>query len=147
MKLRYTLRAAAELDEVLTDIAARSPQGARRVQARILAIITLLLQYPSAGQRTTKGRLRRIVASPYPYLIFYLATENEIVIHGVRHGRRNPSSSRRDDGYHRHLPSGRRLMPSRSRADAMARSSGVWGMSPIPAARRVPSIACGVDHR
>ena len=55
MKLRYTLRAAAELDEVLTDIAARSPQGARRVQARILAIITLLLQYPSAGQRTTKG--------------------------------------------------------------------------------------------
>ena len=92
MKLRYTLRAAAELDEVLTDIAARSPQGARRVQARILAIITLLLQYPSAGQRTTNGRLRRIVASPYPYLIFYLATENEIVIHGVRHGRRNPSS-------------------------------------------------------
>jgi plasmid stabilization system protein ParE len=85
VKLRYTLRAA-------TDIAERSPQGALRVQARIQAIIRLLLRYPSAGQRTSKGRLRRIVTSPYPYLIFYLATENEIVIHGVRHGARKPSS-------------------------------------------------------
>jgi plasmid stabilization system protein ParE len=67
VKLRFTLRAAAELDEVLTNIAARSPQGARRVQARIQAIINLLLQYPLAGRLTTKGRLRRIVASPYPY--------------------------------------------------------------------------------
>jgi hypothetical protein len=31
VKLRYTLRAAAELDEVLAYIEARSPQGARRV--------------------------------------------------------------------------------------------------------------------
>jgi hypothetical protein len=33
-----------------------------------------------------------MVASPYPYLIFDLATENEIVIHGFRYGRHNPSS-------------------------------------------------------
>jgi len=55
VKLRYTLRAAAELDEVLTDIAARSPQGARRVQARILAIITLLLQYLRPANAQPKG--------------------------------------------------------------------------------------------
>jgi len=48
----------------------RSPQGARHVQARIQAIINLLLQYPYAGQPTSKGRLRRVVAFPYPYLIF-----------------------------------------------------------------------------
>ncbi len=92
MKLRYTLRGAAELDKVLAYIEARSPQGARRVQTRIQAIINLLLQYPHAGQLTSKGRLRRLVASPYPYLIFYHATENEIVIHGVRHSARRPSS-------------------------------------------------------
>jgi plasmid stabilization system protein ParE len=33
-----------------------------------------------------------MVASPYPYLIFYQATEDEIVIHGVRHSARRPSS-------------------------------------------------------
>ncbi|HEX3496837.1 MAG TPA: type II toxin-antitoxin system RelE/ParE family toxin [Methylocella sp.] len=92
MKLRYTLRGAAELDEVLTYVEAHSPPGARHVQARIQAIINLLLQYPHAGQLTSKGRLRRVVASPYPYLIFYHATGDELVIHGVRHSARRPSS-------------------------------------------------------
>jgi len=92
VKLRYTLRGAAELDKVLVYIEERSPQGARHVQARIQAIIDLLLQYPHAGQPTSKGRLRRAVAFPYPYLIFYHATEDELVIHGVRHSARRPSS-------------------------------------------------------
>jgi toxin ParE1/3/4 len=70
VKLRYTLRAAAELDEVLTYIGERSPQAAHRVHTRIQVIIDLLLRHPHAGQLTSKGRLRRMVASPYPYLIF-----------------------------------------------------------------------------
>ena len=37
-------------------------------QARIQAIIDLLLQHPHAGQRTSKGHLRRVVVHPYPYL-------------------------------------------------------------------------------
>jgi plasmid stabilization system protein ParE len=90
VKLRYTPRGAAELDKVLAYIEARSPQGARRVQTRIQVIINMLLQHPHAGRLTSKGRLRRIIA--FPYLIFYQATENEIVIHGVRHGARHPSS-------------------------------------------------------
>ena len=92
MKLRYTLRGAAELDKVLAYIQERSPQGARHVQSRIQTIVNLLLHHPHAGQLTSKGRLRRMVASPYPYLIFYRATEDEIVIHGVRHSARRPSS-------------------------------------------------------
>jgi len=43
VRLRYTLRGAAELDKVLAFIAERSPQGARHVQARIQAVINLLL--------------------------------------------------------------------------------------------------------
>jgi toxin ParE1/3/4 len=92
VKLRYTLRGAAELDKVLAYIEERSPQGARRVRTRIQAIINLLLQHPQAGQMTSKGRLLRIIASPYPYLIFYSVSEDEIIIHGVRHGARRPSS-------------------------------------------------------
>jgi plasmid stabilization system protein ParE len=92
VRLRYTLRAAAELDEVLAYIKERSPQGARHVQARIQAVINLLLQYPDAGQLTNKGRLGRVVASPYSYLIFYTATEDEVIVHVVRHSSRNPST-------------------------------------------------------
>jgi plasmid stabilization system protein ParE len=92
VKLRYTLRGAAELDKILVTIAQQSPQGARRVQRRIQAIISLLLQHPHAGRLTSKGRLRRLATTRYPYLIFYCATDDEVVIHGVRHSARDPSS-------------------------------------------------------
>ena len=92
MRLRYTRRALAELDEVLAYIAERSPQGAHHVRARIHAIINLVVQHPDIGRLTSKGCLRRIGASPYPYLIFYCVVGDEIVIHGVRHGARKPSS-------------------------------------------------------
>jgi toxin ParE1/3/4 len=75
VKLRYTFRGAAELDRTLAHIAEQSPQGGRRVQKRIHAVIDLLLQHPDAGRFTTKRRLRRISTFPYPYLIFYRATE------------------------------------------------------------------------
>jgi toxin ParE1/3/4 len=91
VKLRYTRRAAAELEEILAYIEERSPVGARHVQARIKAITDLLSQHPKAGQLTSNGRLRRIIASPYPYLIFYEVTEDHIVIHGLRHAARRPT--------------------------------------------------------
>ncbi len=92
MKLRYTPRAAAELDEILNDIANHSPQGATKVNSRIQSTIELLLQHPHAGRLTSKGRLRRIVATPYPYLIFYSASDDAITIHALRHAARNPAT-------------------------------------------------------
>ena len=35
--------------------------------------------------------IRRMTASPYPYFVFYEATETEIIIHAVRHTARDPS--------------------------------------------------------
>jgi plasmid stabilization system protein ParE len=52
VRLRYTLPALADLNEVLDYIAARSPQGARRVQTRIQAIIDLLDETPNAAGRS-----------------------------------------------------------------------------------------------
>ena len=92
MRLRYTLPALADLSTILDYIAAHSPQGARRVQARIQTIIDLLLQHPHIGRRTNDPAIRRIGATPYPYLIFYEATGSEIIIHAIRHGARGPSS-------------------------------------------------------
>jgi toxin ParE1/3/4 len=94
MRLRYTTRAAAELDEVLAFVDRESPQGARRVKARVLAVIDLLLRYPESGKLTNTSRLRRAVVYAYPYLIYYKMSATEIVIHGVRHTARRPRSLR-----------------------------------------------------
>ena len=92
MRLRYTLPALADLDAILDYIAAHSPRSARRVQTCIQTIIELLLQYPHIGRRTNDPAIRRIGATPYPYLVFYEATESEVIIHAIRHGARDPSS-------------------------------------------------------
>lgn len=91
MKLRYTLPALADLDAVLDYIAVHSPQGARRVQARIQALTDLLLLHPNIGRRTDDPAIRRLTVTPYPFLVFYEATESEIIIHAVRHAARDPS--------------------------------------------------------
>jgi toxin ParE1/3/4 len=94
LNLRYTPKALAELADILAYVADRSPQGARNVQARIQAITALLVQYPHCGRLTSESGLRRIVTPPYPYLIFYEATSEEVVIIGVRHAARETEPPR-----------------------------------------------------
>jgi len=93
MRLRYTLPALADLASILDYVIDRSPQGAARIHARIRAVTDLLLKYPLAGAVTDDPTIRRMPTTPYPYLIFYEATEAEIIIHAVRHGARDPSDN------------------------------------------------------
>ena len=91
MKLRYTVPALADLEAILDYIAATSPQGARRVQKRIQDVVNLVLVHPEIGVRTDDPTIRRLTTPPYPFLVFYEITGDEIVIHAVRHGARAPS--------------------------------------------------------
>ena len=93
MRLRYTLPALADLASILDYITDRSPRGAVRVHARIRSVTDLLLRYPLAGAVTDDPTIRRITTTPYPYLIFYEATDTEIITHAVRHGARDPSDN------------------------------------------------------
>lgn len=90
MRLRY-IPALTDLTAILDYIAAHSPQGAKRVQARIQALIDLLLFHPRIGTRTDNPTIRRLIISPFSYVVFYEVTEYEIIIHAVRHLARDPS--------------------------------------------------------
>jgi toxin ParE1/3/4 len=92
MRLRFTRRALVELEDILEYLATASVQGAERVQKRIQTITALLPERPLAGQRVGPSGLRRVVANPYPYLVFYQVTDDEIIIVGVRHSARDPAS-------------------------------------------------------
>jgi toxin ParE1/3/4 len=67
-------------------------RGATRVQKRIRDIINLLLAYPDIGIRTVDPAIRRLTTPPYPYCVFYEATETEIIVHAVRHAACDPSA-------------------------------------------------------
>jgi len=79
-----------ELDSILDFIVTQNPQGAARVHARIARVIELSAAYPFVGSSTDRPRIRRLVATPYPYLIFYEPSDEEIIIHSIRHARRQP---------------------------------------------------------
>ena len=92
MRVRYTLPALADLDGILDYLAPRSPQGAARVHSRIKSFIGLLPTHPLIGTRTDDPTMRRLVVTPYRYLVFYEVTDDEIIIHNIRHSARNPAS-------------------------------------------------------
>jgi plasmid stabilization system protein ParE len=92
MRLRYTRPALADLAAILDYIEGHSPQDAARVHARIDTVINLLLSHPRIGVQTDDPTIRRINASPYPYLIFYEIADDDIIIHALRHGARNPAN-------------------------------------------------------
>lgn len=92
MKLRYTRKAAQELRDILADISEDSPLGARRVRSRIKSATSLVTGFPLSGRQTRNPRLRSIIATPYPYLIFYEIRDSTIIIVAVRHGARDPHS-------------------------------------------------------
>lgn len=97
MKLRYTPPALADLDAILEYLDGKSPRGAAKVKSRIQTVINLLLQHPLIGTRTDDPVMRRIATPPYPYLVFYEPTDDELIIHAIRHSARDPSSMRSAD--------------------------------------------------
>jgi plasmid stabilization system protein ParE len=91
MRVRYTRSAARELDKILTYIEERSPQGAQNVQARIQHVIGLISVFPELGRQSrVRPGIRRMSTKPYPYVIFYAVTEQEIIIRRIRHMARKP---------------------------------------------------------
>jgi addiction module RelE/StbE family toxin len=91
--LRVTRRAATQIEKALDYIEAESPQGANQMRERIQTLFRLLVQHPYAGQPTDLPGVRRLTLSPYPYLIFYRVTDNEVIVQRVRHTSRRPFSA------------------------------------------------------
>jgi addiction module RelE/StbE family toxin len=90
VKLRFTKRAVRQIEEIIDAITLESPQGARRVRERMQSITTLLIEHPQIGQQTDVAGIRRMLVSPYPYLIFYRVTEDAVIVQRVRHAARDP---------------------------------------------------------
>jgi toxin ParE1/3/4 len=92
MKLRFTPEAVRELRDILAYIENHSASGARNVNRRIEETLDQLLVHPYSGKRVAFGGMRRATTAPYPYFIFYLVEDEDLIVIGIRHAARSPSS-------------------------------------------------------
>lgn len=88
MIVRYTRRAVRDLERVADYIRAHNPSAAERVRDRIEGLINGLADFPHQGSPTDDAEIRRLVATPFPYLIFYRVKDSAVIILHIRHGRR-----------------------------------------------------------
>lgn len=90
MRLRYTRRAARQIDKALDYVAEKSPLGAAHVRERLLSVVTLLQIHPHAGHATSRAGVRRFGLAPYPYFIDYRVAGDSLIVMRFRHAARKP---------------------------------------------------------
>lgn len=91
MKVRYRLRALADIDEIRRYLEPRSAAGALNVVQAIYACVRSIADHAYGSQRTDDPQIRMKVARPYRYKVFYSIAGNDTVeILHVRHGSRGP---------------------------------------------------------
>jgi toxin ParE1/3/4 len=89
MKLRWSKLALAELDTILSGLAAKNPTAAQRFEFRVHQIAQRIERFPEGFQEVAERRgIRRVPLVRYPYLIFYTLSGGEVIVLRVVHGAR-----------------------------------------------------------
>ena len=90
MKVRYSVRAIAELEAIAAYLRPRSPRAADTLVQAIKARIAKLEHSPWMGPATDEQNARELTVIGYPYKIFYEVEGEEIWIVHIRHTSRRP---------------------------------------------------------
>ena len=61
------------------------------MQTRIQKMIDVLSLFPNIGAATSDPTILRLPIGPYPYLVFYEVTGDEVIVHAIRHAARDPA--------------------------------------------------------
>ena len=90
MKVRYTLRAQADLNSIFTYLDERAPMAARAVKALLERRIASLADFPLAAPRTDEPSVRELTILRYPYKVYYEVADEEVWILHIWHTARRP---------------------------------------------------------
>jgi toxin ParE1/3/4 len=95
MRLRYTLRAQADLEAIFEYLDQHSPTAGRTLRVEITERVALLLEFPRMAPATEIPGVRELSLSRQPYKIYYEIRGDELYVLHVRHARRRPWSGDR----------------------------------------------------
>jgi toxin ParE1/3/4 len=87
MKLRFTPRAIADIEEIADYVRVRNPGAAQRVRAAIYESLQTLILFPHIGRQQKAEGVRKLLTRRFVYFIYYTVDEaaEEIVILNVKH--------------------------------------------------------------
>jgi addiction module RelE/StbE family toxin len=90
MRVRYTATALRELDDIFAYVAKNSVTGASSVAGRVEQLIGQLAEFPYMAQETDFVGVRKFPLGRFPYFVYYVVEEDEVVIVHIRHQVRRP---------------------------------------------------------
>jgi len=98
MKVRYSRRAAHDLESIRGYLSERSVRGSANVLAAIYLSIEFIRRNPQASQKTTIVGVRAKTVRKYRFKVFYriAVSDDTIEIVHVRHTSRHPWSGEDD---------------------------------------------------
>jgi addiction module RelE/StbE family toxin len=89
MKVRFSPRSIADLDNIRRYVAKDNPAAAWVVASFIRQTIRHLEHWPYQGRATDVKDVRRIVVVNYPYVVFYHVNDERVLILEVVHTSRD----------------------------------------------------------
>ena len=89
MKVRYTPRAAKDLERLTEFLRTRSPQVAMSIARAIRSTAVSLADQPLSGISTEDPAVRMRLVKKYRYKIFYTVSDQIQILH-IRHPSRGP---------------------------------------------------------
>jgi addiction module RelE/StbE family toxin len=93
VKIVYTRKALAQIDEIYNYIEARNPAAALKVKARIKRSIDRLTYRPYLARPSDRPGVRVLTVTRYPYIVLYSVDEatQQVRILRVRHTAQDPA--------------------------------------------------------
>ena len=88
MKLRYAPQARTDIAGIHAYIAKYNSRAAKAVISGIQTTALLLAEYPGLGRVTDIAEIRVLPVARYPYLVYHLVNDDEVIIVHIRHGAR-----------------------------------------------------------
>ena len=86
MRVRWTLDAADDLEQIAEYIAAERPETARRIALDIVQGVDALDAFPNRGRPGRVEGTRELVLSPLPFVAVYEVHQHEVQVLRILHG-------------------------------------------------------------
>ena len=95
MRVILTRQASADLENVLSYIAAQNPVAAAGVAARIDRTLSIVGDFPRAGRLDQNTGAREWLVSGLPLLVIYTIQSDYVEVIGIFHTSRDPRTKPR----------------------------------------------------